>query len=299
MIYTNKYNLPKTICEALSKDSYDSPPDGVISFSASSLISPPRLSVLTRLNEKRIEADYSENLWVLLGKSVHQVLDNVDGEGIVKEERIIYDYTDKKVVPDYVSGHIHITGKPDIIEGTVIQDYKVTSVWSVVFDPKGKKEWHEQLNIYAYLAEKQGHEVEGLQIISILRDWSKTKAKQDPSYPQIPIVVINIPLWDREKVEDYIGNRLSLHIQSSNLDDYTLPECTPAEKWERPTKYAMMKFGRKTAIKVFDDKELAESAVKQGGETYHLEVRQGVCVRCDEYCPVNTFCKYWITKGEV
>ena len=53
-----------------------------------------------------------------------------------------------------------------------IQDYKVTSVWSVIptkDNPNGYKEdWEYQLNSYAWLGRKNGYRAKKLQIIAIL-----------------------------------------------------------------------------------------------------------------------------------
>ena len=42
--------------------------------------------------------------------------------------------------------------RQEIDDGVSIYDYKVTSVWSLIFD---KPEWERQLNCYAYLVEKK------------------------------------------------------------------------------------------------------------------------------------------------
>jgi len=60
-------------------------------------------------------------------------------------------------------------------DGT-LQDYKFTSVWAV---PDGcKPEWERQLNALRYLAACNGYRIARLQIVAILRDWSKGKAKR-------------------------------------------------------------------------------------------------------------------------
>jgi hypothetical protein len=113
---------------------------------------------------------------------------------------------------------------------------------------------------------------------------------------------IDIPLWDIKTTENYISERIKLHEQ------VPAPECTPEEKWERPTRYAVKKKGRKSAIRVFDNKLEAEleldnqeekAKAKKKNDKFSIEVRKGENVRCENYCVVNKFCPYYKGNKEV
>ena len=130
-----------------------------------------------------------------------------------------------------------------------IQDYKVTSVWSVIptkNNPNGYKEaWEEQLNVYAWLGRKNGYLATKLQIIAILRDHQKSKGfqsyKDDGNYPFLPIKVIDIPLWSAEKQDAYVLDRVKTH-QEADMLFHTMDkqiDCTDQERWKKQDEYAV------------------------------------------------------------
>src|SRR3990167_9252633 len=123
-----------------------------------------------------------------------------------------------------------VSGKADIydINTKTITDYKTTSVWSVVYEPQGKQEHHDQLNLYRLLLEAKGCPVEGLQLIMILRDWTKKQSLGCKGYPPIPIHVMPIPLWTKAQGEAYLNNRVQLH-QMARKGHYV--DCTDEERW--------------------------------------------------------------------
>ncbi len=69
----------------------------------------------------------------------------------------------------------------------------------------------------------------------------------------------------------------------------TLPECTPAERWAKPTIYAVRKPGRKTALRVLDTETAARELAAATPNGY-VEIRPGESVRCADYCAVAEFC---------
>jgi hypothetical protein len=170
----------------------------------------------------------------------------------------------------------------------MISDYKVTGSWSVMNE---KSDWHKQLNMYAWLVENvKGQTVKGLQIVAIIRDWSRRDAQVKEHYPKSPVTVINIPLWSQEEREAYVKSRLKLHNDayfSANSDD-KLPECTADEMWEKPTTYAVKKDGGIRAKSVHSTREEAELSMPAKG--YIIEVREGDRTRCSGFCSVSKFC---------
>jgi len=285
MKYTNKYNLPQSIFDAISNDTYDLKKDPNI-ISVTTLINPPKIRLLRQRHDVEIEEDITENIWSLLGSAVHEVLGRVDDKNRLIEERIN--------IP--VNGKV-VSGKSDIYEITekCIQDYKVTSAWSIVFSPEGKKEWIEQLNVYAWLYRQLGFDVERLRIVAILRDWSKTKAQADSDYPQLQIKVIEIPLWSFDQQDMYVVDRVSLHQLFEPKEDDLIPCCTPEERWATADTWAIYKNGNKRAVKVCDTEEEASRLITEFDQkqTWRIEHRRGEDKRCKDYCSVNQFCNYY------
>lgn len=264
MKITNNHNLPDAIVNAIKSFQHDySDGRGDTDISVTELIGPPLIRQLVKKHNDEIVEDAADRIWSLLGNAIHNILEHSSEE--LTEYRMFKE----------VEG-VKISGQADLISNDTIYDYKVTSVWSVL---KGyKKEWEQQLNLLAYLYDKP---LKGLKIVTILRDWSKGKSLAGGGYPDANVKVIDIPLWTQEEQHKYLLSRLEVHNNEPI-------ECTHEEKWSRPTKFATMKKGRKSAVKLHDTLQEAE-ADKRGD---HVEIRKGANIRCDSYCPVAKFCPY-------
>ena len=179
-----------------------------------------------------------------------------------------------------------ITGRPDLWSADTLDDYKLTSAWAVVFEPRGREDWHRQLNVYRWMIYK-AHKIEitTLRNVLLLRDWQKSKA-YDYDYPKIPVAVIKAPVWPYEKTEQYIKERIRLHHEAETLPDDQLPLCSDEEMWAKATTWAIMRTGRKSAVKVCKSKE---EALRLVGNDEIVE-RPGQRVRCEEYCDIKEFC---------
>lgn len=290
MKITNKFNVPDTLVALANNDTYTK---GKADFSVTEIISPPRVQRLRRKHWKDMESDVSDMLWQLLGSALHVVAERGQAEDCITEERL---YVEVDGVT--LSGAIDIQKVTP--EGIIITDYKFTSAWALRQD---KFEWAAQQNMYAWMVHKaKGQKVIGIQICALIRDWVRREAQSKPDYPQAPIQVINLPLWDLEKTEQYIRDRINLHRDSKVAADFEeeLPFCTEDEKWIRETKYAVKKEGRKTAVKLFDEPIAAgELAQEVGG---FVEVRKGEAVRCTgNFCGVSQWCTQYqatLTEGE-
>ncbi len=276
MPYTNKFNLPETICNAIMYESkYEDS-----KYSVTNLIKPPQIYQLEKRYQNQIERDVSDGLWMLLGSSVHYILEKAKPENVLKEERL-----------EVKIGGIRVVGKPDLYTANeTVEDYKITSVWSFLLGEK--PEWTAQLNIYAYLYEQYGFPVKKAKIHAILRDWSKTRLLQDENYPSCPFITAKIEVWDKDEQLSFINKRLYFHERSKISPDKELVECDPEEKWSKPTTWAVKKKGNKRATRVFDNKQDAEEMVLdfKGNISLEIEERPGEDVRCERFCYVKPFC---------
>ena len=72
MKYTNTNNIPKEIIRAVSNDSYSK---GASTISVTGLLQPPRIRVLREEHDNEIVVDVSNEIWKLLGQSVHTILE--------------------------------------------------------------------------------------------------------------------------------------------------------------------------------------------------------------------------------
>ena len=275
MKITNKYDLPHILVAAMENDPYTR---GDADISVTQLIDGSRVRTLREEHPDR-ESDVSDMVWAFFGQSVHAMLERIpESEGVLKEQRV-----STKVGNKVLSGAIDLiyTKKSPVITQRVLADYKVTSVWSVIY---GKPEWDRQLNVYRWLWEKEGGSpIDSLQIITFLRDWQKSKAGDN--YPVAPICTVEIPMWDMDKTEQYVRNRMKRHFS----DD---PYCSDSETWKKDDTWAMKKKGRKTAVKVFHDEQEANDALEKFGTSDNwIEHRKGRFTRCEDYCDVQQWCE--------
>lgn len=276
MQVTNNYHLPEQIVNAVTFSTRE-PSDNVISVTE--LIGPSWIRHLKRKHWQELSEDASDRLWALLGQSVHYIVDKHELTNSISEERLSCEFNGYK-----------ITGQADNYNGETktIEDWKVTSVWSFLNGVKA--EWEAQLNIYALMWRKAGFEVDRLNINAILRDWQQGRAHGD-DYPPIPFVVVPVNVWPIEKIEAFIRGRILAHAAPC--------ECSPDEKWRKETVYAVMKEGRKSAVKLHDTIFGAEKHAAELGAKHSVVERPGECTRCKSYCPVREFCEYNIYKNEV
>lgn len=72
-----------------------------------------------------------------------------------------------------------------------------------------------------------------------------------------------------------------------------LMPCSPEQRWHKPDKWAVMKDGRKRAVRVFEDEGQAVEKLRELGEKgHHIEYRRGEDTKCEAYCPVAEFCPH-------
>ena len=290
---TNKYGLPDSFLNYATSDKYSR---GDADISVTQLIDSPRVLLLREQHKEEISTDVMDMTFALFGTAVHSVLESGESENVTKEQRL-YD----TVRGWKISGAIDQYESKD--DQLIITDYKVTSVWSVMFD---KQEWVNQLNVYAYLLEKnKKRPVTNIKICAILRDWNRTQAKLKPDYPQHPVAYIDIPLWSMKERIKYVNERVTVHQDARQLfdleDQFVL--CSDKERWAKEDKWAVIKKGNKKAFRVFDNQKDAEDLVYDLSDkidpdvhkrNHDIEFRKGEYTRCkSNYCAVADFCSQY------
>lgn len=270
MKLTNNMGLPTPFVRFVERRQRRPDPSRL---SVTSLIGPAWQRMLLCNHWDELEADASESVWSLFGTAVHDLLETyADPAEHIVEEPIRISTGD-----DYVIGH------PDLLstQDGILTDYKVTSVWSLVLG--GRAEWAQQLNLYAHGMRQAGHTVTRVQNIVFLRDWSAGKALAGGDYPSSMVVVVPQPLWSEAECDRFLRDRLQAHAAPT--------PCSPEERWVRPSTWAVMKEGRKTAVRVFDNPLEAEALAAQASKQTVVE-RRGRAVRCESYCSVRAVCRY-------
>ena len=297
MKITNKSNLPKVIERAVINDPYDSSGSNI---STTRLIAPPRIRVLEMRNWDLIEDDVSNRIFSLLGQSVHHILERSKLKVDLAERRLFY--KDDKITNGWT-----LSGQFDLLsrQGD-LTDFKVTSAFAALQAlTNGKDEWENQLNGLDFLCRKNQRtltrykkevKVKSLNIMAILRDWSKLKVMQSDNYPRKQVVMIPIRRWSEEEQENYVQARIKLHQDAEKADQ--LPLCTAKERWRKEDSYALMLDNRKTAKRVLPTREEMDKYMKENkyveGQGCKVVFRAGEDVRCQHYCSVNQFCSHFM-----
>lgn len=279
--------MPEPFVRAVSYDEYDRVGD----ISITQLIDPPQKIELQRRHDDEIEEEAAERVWALLGSAAHEVLRRSgEGTNTLQEERLTMK----------VNGLL-VSGKPDLLDAEgILSDWKVTSVWSFMLG--NKREWLQQLNLYAALYRHAGFDVKGLEIFAILRDWVKSK-KADDNYPNVPAIRRPVALWKPDEADRFLAYRVQLHKQARFEDGWE--PCSDEERWAKPETWAVTKVGGKRAMAVFgagsgrggsrtDAVLLQEQlAAKKPPIKTRVEHRPGENVRCELYCSAAPFCEQW------
>lgn len=270
MKITNNSNLPEILVRACSADIQ---PPRASSIRVTELIDSPLIKRLKLAHWDALEDDLEDRIWALFGSAVHRLIET-HAQGELVERRVAMSLP-----------FAQITGTIDL-QGPILTDWKTTSVWSIIyFDQKIK--WTQQLNVYAELVRQSGDVVEGIQVVAFLKDWSRSKARMEPDYPQSPVVTVPIDLWSPDRAYDYILERAKIHADPHYV-------CSDEDRWHKADTWAVIKKGNKRASKVCNSPESAQEYVDAQLEklqpNFEVVHRPGEDSRCNDYCPVRAVC---------
>lgn len=283
MKINNSKRLPEAIrkaCESHEHRSGD--------YSVTMLLKDAQEITYLKLLDSVLEDDCSDRLWAIFGTAVHKMLEVKEVEGVDNEV--------------YMTTEVHgrtVSGMADVIDhnNEKIVDYKTASVWKFKIKPCDFSDWREQLKAYLFLyGENTGIRYYDGEIVALLRDWSQTEAERDSEYPQSPIQTVNFHFTDKEldavrdEWEAKIGGVEMLIRQAMRGEK--IGYCSDKSTWTKETTFAVMKEGRKSAIRVFNNREDAEAFSEIEKGSFVVE-RKGEHTKCEKYCLVakNGYCR--------
>ena len=287
MKITNRLKLPQPLVDAVSSDYQPTP----YRYSATTLLKGDKEIILSRRHGDEITQDVSEMIWLIFGKSVHKICEEAEGtEDQIKENRIEWQ----------VGNGATVSGIFDLYDRklAMVVDYKTASVNKVIFN-----DWSDyiaQLEIYAVLLRENGYECNSGEIIAFLKDWTKQKARADHNYPQLPVYIkhVNMTEEDIERRKKWLIARTDNLLVSEKMQDDEIEPCQAHERWARPTTWAVMRDGRKTALRVFEDQNdaydyLLDHNVGKDRDKLYVQERKGEDSKCVNYCQCSAFCNYF------
>lgn len=278
MKVTNVLGLPQAFVDAVSVERHNE--KGC--YSATTILHGACETILQERHYDEIEVDASDSIWAVFGSAVHSIFEK-QNTGTIKEA--FYS------VP---VSHSKVTGRVDSYDPQtkILHDFKSCSSWKVVY--QDFDDWYKQGMIYAWLMKKNGVEVKRCEFIALMKDHSKSKAKTDSNYPQLPTYIYKFDVTEKAlaEIEKFICDKVAELEKAELVADEELTPCSKEERWATEDKWAIMKEGRKTALKVCTSEEEAKSLMKDLGGT-SIEYRAGESKKCSDYCTVCQFCPFY------
>ena len=275
---TNELNMPKAFVNFVSNVRHN--PQGTLS--ATTLLKGNKEIVLYDRHFDELTQDAADLVWATFGTAVHSIMEKQEDDAF-KEEAF------QSVIGDWI-----VAGRVDRydMEHEILEDWKTASVWKVIYGDFS--EWKAQGLTYAWLMKQSGLNVKRCRFIALLKDHSKTEAKRKPDYPQKPVYIYEFDVTeaDLEAIEARIKAKIASVTEAYRLGDDEIEPCTEEERWATATKYAVMKEGRKTALKVCDSMSDAQTYMRDMGGT-KIDIRPGESKKCADYCPCAEFCNFY------
>ena len=278
MIIKNSMDLPQAFINAVSLEKHNAEGE----FSATTLLKGACETILTDRHFDEIEVDVADCVWQIFGTAVHSIFEKSGIDGFREE---------KFSIP--VSNSI-VTGKVDLydMENETLYDWKTASIWKATY--KDFDDWKKQGLIYAWLMKKNGLSVKKIKFIALLKDHSKSKSRMDTDYPQKPVYRYEFDVTENDlaEIEKFIIAKVQDLEAESKLADWEIKPCSDEERWATADKWAIMKAGRKTALKVCESEEQAKELMESLGGT-SIEYRKGESKKCEDYCNCKAFCPFY------
>lgn len=288
---TNRLNLPQPFVDAVTS-SHTYKPNR---YSVTEVIGGTCEAVLKRRHHGESTEDVADRLWAIFGTAVHKVLQESPAQEGQEREKWLCVPIDNDGEKYELSGIFDLYDKST----QTVTDWKVTSVWTVQF--ADFESWRKQTLIYCWMLKQAGEEARRGEIVAMLRDHSMRKASLDSDYPQSPVFKVSWDFDDNDFAEaEKLVSDWFIEVKfQEKLPDDRLAPCDEKSRWHKPDKWAIMKDGRKRAVRVFDDEADAVELLNRLEETdrgHHIEFRRGEDTKCESYCPVSDFCPQMIQE---
>lgn len=292
MPITNALGLPKPFVDAVSRD-YKPKPNR---YSVTRVLGGTCEAVLQKRHADEADGDVADMVWAIFGSAVHKILEE-------SEE------SDSQLKENWLSVQVdgyELSGIFDLYddETKTVTDYKTCSVWKIKFGDY--EDWRRQTLLYCWMLRQNGFDARRGEIVALIKDHSKRDArfKASEGYPPHPV---HVERWefsdaDFEWAERHVRDWFDEVRMQEELEDGYLSPCSEEQRWHKPDKWAVMKKGRKTAIRVYSTKQDAHQRAagenrEAKGEPYYVEFRRGEDTKCEGYCDVAKWCPYAMARA--
>ena len=258
---------------------------GSSDYSVTELLKPPRMTALSAMHKDKLVDDASDRLWSLYGQIAHLILERANQADLV-EKRFYATFLGKTVGGQFDT--LSVANK-------TLTDWKFTTSWGFKLGQPVKAEWVAQLNMLIEILRRQPepYDIEKLQIVGLLRDWSILEARRTADYPKKGVITVPIEIWSREQTTSFIEHRIKLHeearVVTKNED---LPLCSGEDRWAKQDMWAVMKGSRAIKFGLCFSEQAAQEMQRKNPDT-RIEFRPGFSTRCSAYCSVSDFCSQY------
>ena len=276
-------------------------------YSVTGIIQPPRIAALQKRHGNESEPTFKSQIASFMGTGIHAYAERMLKKANVKykcyevERKIVIPYIIDNCPSDAPTYRL-LTGKYDVLMNDKhLYDIKTANIWKVIFDPD-LKDWHNQQNLYSWLLNERNVKLDSLNILCFFKDWKQGEALRNKAMPQNQVVEYNLTQWTHRQQEDYLVDRMELHIAEEKTPDDELPACSREDRWERfpdgsAVQYAVLKTRKaKRATRVLPtmDEALSYARGAKGiSRDSWIEIRYAKRTRCEEYCGINSFCNHY------
>lgn len=328
--FTNKFNLPVEFVDAITLDNHVTNGD----ISVTTLIDSPQIRMIKKMND--YEVDLTDQIAMFFGSAIHERLESSNTQmhyaKILNQAAAILSkigtaedkganvgawmrkYVKEVIEPKFPSDCLieqtltlecrgwTISGTLDryIKSEKTIRDYKTITAEQLAF-PEQKASWSKQQNIYAVMLRELGYEVEKIEIVAIVKNWSKIKLATSKDYPRSSIVTIPLNVLDNNKMLEYIDKRVAIHQRAEEGEQVP---CTKTDRWAKEDSYAVKKQGGKRALRVLPNTMLAQKFIDENEFKYpagslYIDPRPSESFRCKNYCAVSSICPQYKRELEI
>jgi hypothetical protein len=284
---TNNLGLPQPFVDAATSH-HEYKPNR---YSVTEVLGGTCEAVLKRRHQGEQDEDVADRVWAIFGTAVHKVLQEAKA-------------TDSQLQENWLSVPIkgtkyELSGIFDLYD----DETKTVTDWKTCATIKWQKQEFEdyrlQVLIYCWMLRQIGIDAENGEIVMILRDWVKSKARFDKEYPQLQVQKVSWKFTEEDfkEAERHVFDWFANVAEQEKLEDSDLTPCSPKNRWHKDDKWAVVKNGVKRATRVLDDQEKANSLCdelsRKTGKPHHVEYRKGEDVKCEMYCSVSFACPFF------
>lgn len=264
-------SFPSPFVRVLTQEYYDA---GHSDYTITQILGPPRRTGLKSEGHQEIVRSVYAGMVAMWGTAMHWILE----QGSRKEEG---EHTEVRNFHTMTidGDDVVVSGCMDLWEKKIAWDYKFIKG----FQEKMKPEHYDQIQLNAWLAIKNGWEVENVGICYTDKTWSPGQADVNPAYPQMPCQVYIHP-YDAEYAERLIIERVTDHHRARKGSPR---DCRPTEQWAEPDVWALKNPGAGKARKKCYSLTEAYEEMKKGEI---IEKRPGLKKYCTSWCGLKYCC---------